>query len=235
MINPGQFHRRELKAPCIAFSSAEGRLLFKDSLEHGTMETYFPLAEQFTTQGHPAFCGLGSLTMALNAILLDPARPWQGSVWRWFDESMLDCCEPHDVIKIQGITMAKLSCLASCNGASVQIRYASDVTLEEFRAELARVCKQEPFTSLPDSARTVMVASYARPVLSQSGSGHFSPIGGYNEHSDMLLIMDVARFKYPPHWCPVSVFFQAMQQLDPDSGRSRGKSFLHKLVNMDQY
>ena len=73
----GQFYRRELKAPCVAFSSEEGRLLFKESLEDDGLGCYFRLAEQFTTQGHPAFCGIGSLTMSLNAIMLDPGRPWQ--------------------------------------------------------------------------------------------------------------------------------------------------------------
>jgi glutathione gamma-glutamylcysteinyltransferase len=45
------------------------------------MEAYFPLAEQYSTQGHPAFCGIGSLTVALNALLVDPHRVWKG-VWR---------------------------------------------------------------------------------------------------------------------------------------------------------
>lgn len=58
--------------------------------------------------GHPAFCGIGSLTMALNALLLDPNRVWQG-VWRWFDESMLDCCEPLDVVRLKGIILPKLA------------------------------------------------------------------------------------------------------------------------------
>ena len=29
------------------------------------------------------------------------------------------------------------------------------------------------------------------------GDGHFSPLGGYNEDKDMVLILDTARFKYP--------------------------------------
>ena len=29
----------------------------------------------------------------------------------------------------------------------------------------------------------------------QTGDGHFSPIGGYDPENDLLLIMDVARFK----------------------------------------
>ena len=35
---------------------------------------------------------------------------------------------------------------------------------------------------------------------------------------DLLLVMDVARFKYPPHWVSVSSMFQAMNEYDPTTG-----------------
>ena len=44
-----------------------------------------------STQDEPAFCGLASLSMVLNALAIDPRRPWKG-VWRWFNEELLDCC-----------------------------------------------------------------------------------------------------------------------------------------------
>ena len=44
------------------------------------MECYFPLAEQFRTQDEPAFCGLSTLTMVLNALAVDPGRVWKGAV-----------------------------------------------------------------------------------------------------------------------------------------------------------
>lgn len=31
-----------------------------------------------------------------------------------------------------------------------------------------------------------------------TGDGHFSPVGGYHEGKDLVLILDTARFKYPP-------------------------------------
>lgn len=34
--------------------------------------------------------------------------------------------------------------------------------------------------------------------------------------------MDTARFKYGPHWVPLPLLFDAMQPIDPDSGKSRG-------------
>ena len=40
--------------------------------------------------------------MTLNALAIDPKRTWKG-VWRWFDETLLDCCKPLDeVIRMNG-------------------------------------------------------------------------------------------------------------------------------------
>lgn len=56
----------------------------------------------------------------------------------------------------------------------------------------------------------------------QTGSGHFSPIGGYHAGKDMVLILDVARFKYPPHWVPLSLLWEAMNTVDEATGHRRG-------------
>lgn len=72
-------------APSTAFakkcfcSSVAGRELFREALIEGNMESYFRLAEQFRTQDDPAFCGLSTLTMVLNALSVDPGRTWKGS------------------------------------------------------------------------------------------------------------------------------------------------------------
>ena len=63
-----QFYKRELPEQCIAFSSEEGRKLFKESLMLNYAEIYFPLAEQFCTQAEPAYCGLTTLVMVLNTL-----------------------------------------------------------------------------------------------------------------------------------------------------------------------
>jgi hypothetical protein len=36
----------------------------------------------------------------------------------------------------------------------------------------------------------VLIASYNRKALKQTGSGHFSPIAAYDQESDSVLIMD---------------------------------------------
>eukprot|EP00520_Triparma_pacifica_P016586 CAMPEP_0118635362 /NCGR_PEP_ID=MMETSP0785-20121206/2035_1 /TAXON_ID=91992 /ORGANISM="Bolidomonas pacifica, Strain CCMP 1866" /LENGTH=161 /DNA_ID=CAMNT_0006526389 /DNA_START=675 /DNA_END=1156 /DNA_ORIENTATION=+ len=42
----------------------------------------------------------------------------------------------------------------------------------------------------------------------------------------MVLILDTARFKYPPHWVHVSKLCAAMGRIDSSSGRSRGFAVL---------
>jgi glutathione gamma-glutamylcysteinyltransferase len=56
----------------------------------------------------------------------------------------------------------------------------------------------------------------------QTGTGHFSPIGGYHAGQDMALILDVARFKYPPHWVPLPLLWEAMNTTDEATGLLRG-------------
>ena len=55
-----------------------------------------------------------------------------------------------------------------------------------------------------------------------SSISHFSPISGVHMASDHALLLDVARFKYPPHWVPVATLYAAMQAEDPATGRARG-------------
>lgn len=204
-------YRRPLPSDAIAFSSAEGRALFGEALNAGGLDGYFRLAEQFHTQSDPAFCGLGSLVVALNGLGIDPGRLWKGP-WRWFAEDLLDCCVPLPEVKRRGLDLNELGCLARCNGAEVELVYAERSEEQAFRHAVERAAVGD----------TVMIAAYDRASLSQTGSGHFSPLGGYHAARDLVLVLDVARFKYPPHWLPLRQMFRAMLPLDTATGRSRG-------------
>lgn len=59
------------------------------------------------TQDEPAFCGLATLAMVLNALSIDPGRSWKGP-WRWFNENMLDCCKPLEKVKEEGIAFKQV-------------------------------------------------------------------------------------------------------------------------------
>ena len=70
----GIFYRRPLPPQCIDFSSPHGKRIFGEALASGYMECFFMLAAQFRTQDEPAFCGLSTLVMVLNALCVDPGR-----------------------------------------------------------------------------------------------------------------------------------------------------------------
>jgi len=150
--------------------------------------------------------------MVLNALAIDPKRAWKGP-WRWFSEELLDCCSPLEVVGKKGITIAEFVCLARCNGAQALPSFATSGDVELFREQvIEHMSKNDQF----------LVVSYDRQTLGQTGSGHFSPIGGYHKEKDMVLLLDVARFKYPPHWVALPLLFAAMQTIDPSSLKSRG-------------
>lgn len=209
---PLTHYRRTLPDDQISFSSARGRQMFRAALAHGTMEGWFPLAEQFHTQAEPAFCGLGSLVVALNALGVDPQRVWRGS-WRWYSEELLDCCVPLPEVSAKGITLSELGCLARCNALVAEVRHADRAPLELLRADLEAASRGDG---------SVVVAGYSRAALGQTGAGHFSPLAGLCAEDAHALVLDVARFKYPPHWVALPRLHQAMLDLDPTSGRSRG-------------
>ena len=207
---PRHFYRRPLPDQCISFNSEEGKKIFREALLSGHMESYFSLAAQFRTQDEPAFCGLSTLVMVLNTLEVDPWRVWKGP-WRWYHEQMLDCCLPLDEVEKKGINLEQFACLATCNTLKVQMVRADNNTSEkDFREIVSSRARQ---------CREVVVASYSRGSIGQMGDGHFSPIGGYHPERDLALILDVARFKYPPHWVSLPLLFKAMQQIDIETGR----------------
>lgn len=205
-------YRRPLPADLVAFSSVEGKRLFREALDEGGMEGWFRLAEQFHTQTEPAFCGLGSLVVALNALGVDPQRLWKGP-WRWFSEELLDCCVSLDEVRARGLTLTEVGCLARCNGVTATVSHASEMTADDLRNDVADAAR---------GTESIVIASYARGPLGQTGSGHFSPLAGFHRREDATLLLDVARFKYPPHWVPITRLHHAMLDHDHESGRSRG-------------
>ncbi|EXB53498.1 Glutathione gamma-glutamylcysteinyltransferase 1 [Morus notabilis] len=212
MAMAGLYRRVLPSPPAIDFASSEGKQLFIEAIQSGTMENFYRLISYFQTQSEPAYCGLASLSMVLNALAIDPGRKWKGP-WRWFDESMLDCCEPLEKVKARGISFGKLVCLAQCAGAKVEAFRTNHSTVDDFRKYVMRC-------STSDDCH--LISSYNRAALRQTGTGHFSPIGGYHAGKDMALILDVARFKYPPHWVPLKLLWEAMDHFDGTTGQRRG-------------
>ena len=158
----------------------------------------------------------------------------------------LDCCRPVEEIKERGLDLDLFVCLARCNSAAAELVRASEASSDVAPSGF-------PSSEIPTSAfplgsglaafrRAViaasrqgegefMVLSYSRKALGQTGDGHFSPLGGYHAGRDMVLILDVARFKYPPHWVPLSLLWRAMQLIDAETALPRGYVTLRRLAS----
>jgi Phytochelatin synthase. len=67
-----------------------------------------------------------------------------------------------------------------------------------------------------------LIVNYARATLGQDGGGHISPIAAYDATADRVLILDTARYRYPPTWVPLPLLWEAMRTTDPETGLARG-------------
>ena len=67
--------------------------------------------------------------------------------------------------------------------------------------------------------------SKVSPACLGSGEkgGHISPLAAFDAESDRFLILDVARYKYPPVWVKTVELFAAMNTTDSDNeNKTRG-------------
>jgi hypothetical protein len=117
------------------------------------------------------------------------------------------------------MTLEQLGALLQAHGATVTVYYASDTSLDAFRA----IAQQNPST-----AGDFMLVNYERAALGQAKTGHISPIAAYNAKTDRLLVLDVASYKYPPVWVSSEALWKAMNTVDSASGRSRGFAIVRR-------
>jgi hypothetical protein len=197
----------------IALDSDEGRKLLVES-QHN--KDFFALSSHFLTQRSTAFCGVASSVMALNALdLKAPEAKELG--WRYFTEDNVFAASQKSVTGEQvakgGMIVDQVRALLEANGGEVTATLASTSSLEAFRKSVSE--------NLARSGDYVLV-DFLRAELGQDTGAHWSPLAAYHAGSDRFLVLDVARFRYPPYWAKAEDLFKAMNTTDPDSQLSRG-------------
>ena len=180
---------------------------------------YFSLASYVDTQERLTFCGISSMSATLNSLptVVRPVTPelaphpyfTEDSI---FNEATTKIKSRDDVLK-SGLTLEQIGLYLNALNANPKVYYGSDLTV----AELRKVIQ----SSLANRYQRVMV-DFDRQALHQLGNGHFSPIGAYDSKTDSVLILDVAKYKYPPFWVTTSDLLASLKTIDPDTGRSRG-------------
>lgn len=186
----------------VAAGSAAGAHLLAESL-HADQPG---LAASFQPQEKLSWCGVASAVTVLGARGQHMSEeefftPKTEAVRSWWKTTF------------GGMTLGDLAGMLAAHGAKTTVHYASDETVDSFRAALtANLAKKGDW----------LVVNYGRAQLGEKGGGHISPIAAYDPSADMALLLDVADYKYPPHWVGVAKLFAAMDTPDSESHRSRG-------------
>jgi hypothetical protein len=199
----------------IPLTSPEGeRLLYGSE----SRQDFLPLSVHFVSQQNLAYCGAASMTMVLNALGIpapvDPAYVrfpmfTQNNVFNPATDRVL----PAETIAKQGMTLDQLGGMLATYPLETQVYHTRDSSLNEFRRLAAANLKQPG---------NFILVNYLRKALGQQTGGHISPLAAYDHASDRFLILDVARFKYPPVWVKAETLWQAMDTVDDASGKTRG-------------
>lgn len=188
-------------------------------------EAYFPLSNNFLTQKNQAFCGVASIVMVLNAMQLPaPAVPEFDPYRTFTQDNVLDARTeavlPVEVIMKQGMTLDQIGGILTTRPVAAEVHHAADSSLEEFRS------KAQEYLATPDH---FVIVNYLRKAIGQEKGGHISPIAAFDAETDRFLILDVARYKYPPVWVTAPELFAAMNTQDSDNqNRTRGFVLISK-------
>ncbi|WP_159732777.1 phytochelatin synthase family protein [Methylosinus sp. Ce-a6] len=213
-LSPATAERLPLSGNLVDLRSAQGREWF---LEASAREAYWPLATQFVTQKNGSFCGVATLVMLLNG--LDIPAPAGGDAQGSFTQENVfsektEAVVTQESIVRRGMTLDEFGGLVASFGLEAKVTHAAQSSLEEFRASAADHLSRE---------RRHVVVNYQRAALGQARSGHISPLAAYDAKTDRFLLLDVARYKYPPVWVSAADLFDAMSTIDAgNEGRSRG-------------
>lgn len=210
-------------ARTIPLPEREGQTLLLQSVDRAD---YGPLAEQFLTQANLAYCGVASMVMVLNSLAVPaPAAAGYGSYRFWTQQNVFESTSTRavlvpELVARQGMTLEQLRALLASHGLQARAIHGDRLSQAQFRLLLR--------SNLSDPSDRLLV-NYDRQALGQAGGGHISPVAAYHAATDRVLILDVARYRYPSVWVPLADLWQAIRSTDNSSGRSRGLVVVRRI------
>lgn len=156
--------------------------------------------------------------MVLNGLQVQAPTTNQWAPYRSFNQQNVfndaaNKLHPADNVNKGGMTIDQLADLLQCHPAKATVVHARASSVEAFRAEAARNLA---------NAGDFMIVNWDRKGVGMDPMGHISPLGAYDAKADKVLIMDVARYKFAPHWVDTKMLFDAMSTDDLSSQSSRG-------------
>lgn len=207
-----QAHQLSLPSDLIALDSSRGQSIIR----HHLNKHFWKLNNEFLTQKTQTYCGVASIVMVLNALGIDgpndpiyaPYRPFtQDNFFSVADTSFISL----SVLAREGMTLDQAASLLKSLPVKKQVMHADRLTLKEFRTILKA-----------EQDNRYLIVNFLREVIKEEKGGHFSPIGAYDAQYDRVLLFDVSRYKYPPHWINTIDLWKAMRTIDCHSNQYRG-------------
>lgn len=200
-IGPLLFERNEYAY----VQSVEKRADFRDPKLMAT-GWQLPVARTFDRQGfeyqdNPSFCGPTSLANVLKSLGIEKSQH------QVIDGSRY---EPWFGILIGGMTLDELADLLR-RQVPHEVSVVRDPSLAEFR---------QLMKSSNDPARRYVVNFHRGPIFGR-GHGHFSPILGYLEDRDLVLVGDV-NADYRPFLVSSEKLWRATDTVDAETRKKRG-------------
>lgn len=179
---------------------------------------YVPLVTYMVSEEVVTFCGPATVTIVANSLGLPaPVATRWAPFHLWTEDELFDAAgqkpKIFGMVMSVGLTLAELGEFIDNVGMKAEVHFASDLSEDSFR-DLVKATLADP--------KKRLIVNYDRQEFGEIGTGHISPIGAYDSATDSVLILDVARYKYPPKWVPLAGMLAAMMHDDPSSQKSRG-------------
>ena len=199
----------------IYLTTAEGTKLFNNA---EIRTDYLKLASFLESEHILTFCGPATIAGVMNSFDVERPIPPQLYPWPLFTQTAIFTPENQKVksyamVEHEGLVLPQLAQFFQNLGVKAEYHHADEFDVTWLRDTLKATLAD------PDKR---FVANYSREPIGQEGDGHISPVAAYDADTDRVLILDVARYKYPPVWLTVADFHKAMLNKDPSSNRSRG-------------
>jgi len=210
----------------VPLASEEGQRLLVESRARAD---YFALASHFETQKTQGHCAMASVVTALNALPIPAPEVPEWAPYRAFtQDNIFNERSKAAGVARPGLTLEQVAALVEAQPATAEAHHAGDggTSLDDFRRALVADLAHADGFVLVNFLRSTLGEEPNGPVEA-SLAGHWSPVAAYHEGSDRVLMLDVARYKYPPVWIPLPALFAAMNTVDTDSGKTRGFLLVH--------
>ena len=111
----------------------------------------------------------------------------------FYQDNILETCHPQVItakeVAESGLGLDDLADILNAHtGVQAEAIHSdpSTLSLDRFRQNIAEAMK---------APNTYLVANFDRYIFMGEGGGHHSPLGAYNEASDSVLVLDVARYR----------------------------------------